>query len=49
VGAEPYEGGEEGERRSVSSSESVFCTVSRVYADSFGSKLKEFMVVQRRG
>ncbi len=43
-GAEPYEGGEEGERREESSSVSGCCTVARVYADSLGRELSGFMV-----
>jgi hypothetical protein len=40
TGAEPYEDGEEGERREVNSSVSGCCRVARVYADSLGRELR---------
>ena len=46
MGAEPYEEGEEGERREVNSSVSglLCCTVARVYAESLLRELRGFMV-----
>jgi hypothetical protein len=46
TGAEPYEEGEEGERREVNSSVSgwLCCTVARVYAESLLRELRGFMV-----